>query len=156
MRLPGSCVGEGEQRREDVQDMSLSDAGMSVIRDRAALDSMCRRRHIRSLRLFGSALRDDFGPQSDVDLLVEFEPGYVPGFLRLHAIAEELSLLAQHRKVDLVTIGALNPRLRGRVLADAEGLFARGRSELLGAARSEEAGGVCGGDLDGLDGGPGR
>lgn len=104
--------------------MNISDAGTSLDLDRASLDSLCRRHHIRTLKLFGSALRDDFGPDSDVDLLVEFEPAYVPGFLRLHTIAEELSNLAQHRSVDLVTLGALNPRLRARVIADAEVLFA--------------------------------
>ena len=104
--------------------MSRSDAGVPIIRDRAALDSVCRRHHIWTLKLFGSALRDDFGPQSDVDLLVEFEPGYVPGFLRLHVIAEELSSLAGNRPIDLVTLAALNPRMRDRVLADAEVLFA--------------------------------
>jgi predicted nucleotidyltransferase len=104
--------------------VSQSHAGAALNLDRASLEDLCRRHHIRSLKLFGSALRDDFGPQSDVDLLVEFESGWVPGFLRLHTIADELSDLAQHRPIDLVTIGALNPRLRDRVLRDAEVLFA--------------------------------
>ena len=43
------------------------------------LEAFCRRHHIRKLALFGSVLRDDFGPDSDVDVLVEFEPGHVPG-----------------------------------------------------------------------------
>ena len=47
---------------------------------RAAIVELCRRYHIRKLALFGSVLRDDFRPDSDVDVLVEFEPGHVPGF----------------------------------------------------------------------------
>lgn len=92
--------------------------------DRVALDALCRRHYITSLKLFGSALRNDFRPDSDIDLLVEFEPNHVPGFLRLHEIAEELSMLMQGRRVDLVTIHALNPRVRSRVLDSAEVLFA--------------------------------
>src|SRR5439155_19250352 len=88
--------------------------------DRVALASLCRRRHIRRLSLFGSVLRPDFRPDSDVDVLVEFEPGQVPGFLALHEIEAELSKLLSGRKVDLVTQRALNRRLRDRVLASAE------------------------------------
>src|SRR5258708_38990118 len=61
--------------------------------DRTSLAALCRRHHIRRLSLFGSVLRPDFRPDSDVDVLVEFEPGQVPGFLALHAIEMELSKL---------------------------------------------------------------
>ena len=54
------------------------------------LAAFCRRHHIRKLSLFGSVLRDDFGPESDIDVLVEFEPGHVPGY-RLITIQDELS-----------------------------------------------------------------
>ena len=92
--------------------------------DREGIAILCRRHHVRSLRLFGSALRDDFNAQSDVDLLVEFEPDHVPGFLRLHVIAEEMSGFFGGRGVDLVTVRAISPRLRERILSRAEVLFA--------------------------------
>lgn len=84
--------------------------------------AFCRRHHIRRLALFGSVLREDFGPDSDVDVLVEFEDAYIPGFLRLHDLAEELGRLFGGRRVDLVTRKALNRRIRDQVLADAQTL----------------------------------
>ena len=87
---------------------------------------LCHRHHIRKLSFFGSALRDDFGPESDVDVLVEFEPEHVPGFLRLHDIEQELSGLLAGRRVDLVTEKFLNRRIRDRILASAEVQYAEG------------------------------
>lgn len=78
----------------------------------------CRRHHIRRLALFGSVLREDFGPESDVDVLVEFEPGHVPG-LAFIAIEAELSEILG-RKVDLNTPNFLSRYLRNRILAEAE------------------------------------
>lgn len=86
--------------------------------DRESLAGFCRRNHIRRLALFGSVLRDDFRPESDIDVLVEFEPGHVPG-LRFFALEQELSRIFG-RKVDLNTPGFLSPYFRGRVLAEAE------------------------------------
>lgn len=86
----------------------------------------CRRHHIRKLMLFGSVLRDDFGPSSDIDVLVDFVPGQGPGYLRLCEIEEELSELLGHRRVDIVTVRALNHRIRDRVLAEAEVQYAEG------------------------------
>jgi len=85
----------------------------------------CRRNHIRRLAFFGSFLRDDFGPDSDIDILVEYEPGRAPGFLCLFEMEEGLSALLGGRRVDLVTEGFLNRRLRDRVLA-AETEYAEG------------------------------
>ncbi len=68
----------------------------------------CRRNHIRKLSLFGSAVRDDFRPDSDVDVLVEFEPGHVPG-LRFFSMQVELSQILG-RTVDLNTPQWLSPR----------------------------------------------
>ena len=82
------------------------------------LAEFCRRHHIRKLSLFGSVLRDDLGPESDIDVLVEFEPGHVPGY-RLITIQDELSELFGGRPVDLVT-KSLNWRLRQRILAEAQ------------------------------------
>ena len=90
------------------------------------LAAFCRRHHIRRLAFFGSVLRDDFGPDSDVDVLVEFDSEHVPGFIRLHAIEAELSEILGRPKVDLVTPGFLNRRIRDQVLAGAEVAYAEG------------------------------
>jgi len=78
----------------------------------------CRRHHIRRLALFGSVLRDDFRPDSDVDVIVEFEPSHTPG-LDFFAMQEELSAIFG-RRVDLNTAGFLSTYFRDRALADAE------------------------------------
>jgi uncharacterized protein len=86
--------------------------------DRQRLTEFCRNNHIFKLALFGSTLRDDFRPDSDIDVLVEFEPGHVPG-LKFFALERELSELLG-RKVDLNTANFLSPYFRGKVLAEAE------------------------------------
>jgi len=91
--------------------------------DSVELAGLCRRWRIRELALFGSALRPDFGPESDVDLLVEFEPGVVLGF-RVFELERELSALFGGRSVDLVRRKYLHPRLRDRVLAEARVQYA--------------------------------
>lgn len=84
------------------------------------LSALCQQWHIDKLSLFGSVVRDDFTADSDIDILVEFEPGFTPGFLKLHQIQEELSALFDYRTIDLVTLKFLNHRIRDRVLAAAE------------------------------------
>ena len=86
--------------------------------DQDKIAEFCRRHHIRNLALFGSVLRDDFGPNSDVDVLVEFEPGHVPGLPFLAMEAELSEILG--RKVDLNTPNFLSPYFRDLVLMDAE------------------------------------
>ncbi len=86
--------------------------------DRKALEELCRRHRIRRLGFFGSVLRDDFGPDSDVDVLYEFEPGHAPGW-GIAQVEEELSTLLK-RRVDLVPFKYLNSRIRDRVLTEAE------------------------------------
>lgn len=86
--------------------------------DRAKVAEFCRRHHIRKLALFGSVLRDDFGPESDVDVLVEFDPEHVPGLAFFEMEAELSELLG--RKVDLNTAGFLSPYFVDEVLAEAE------------------------------------
>jgi predicted nucleotidyltransferase len=93
--------------------------------DRVAIARLCRRHHIRRLSLFGSVLRPDFSPASDVDVLVDFEPGHTVGF-RIFEIEEGLSRLVGGRRVDLVNRKYLNPRLRERVLEEEEALYAEG------------------------------
>ena len=90
--------------------------------DREAISAFCRRHHIKRLALFGSVLHDDFPPDSDVDVLVEFQPGHVPG-LDFVTIEREFSALVQGRRVDMVTPKFLNPRIRDQVLTSAEALY---------------------------------
>ena len=82
----------------------------------------CRRNRIRKLAVFGSALRDDFRPESDLDVLVEFQPGAVPG-LAFFSLQDELSKLFG-RTVDLNTPNCLSPEFRDDVVATAEVLYA--------------------------------
>src|SRR6266849_1645063 len=90
----------------------------------AQLSEFCRRHHIRKLSLFGSAVGDDFRPDSDLDFLVEFHPDHRPRMVELHEIEQQLSGLYGGRRVDLVNPKYLNHRIRDRVLAEAEVQFA--------------------------------
>lgn len=81
----------------------------------------CRKHGIRKIALFGSALRDDFMPESDVDVLIEFEPGHTPG-LAFFSMQRELSEILG-RKVDLNTAGDLSPHFRDEVLSEAQVLY---------------------------------
>jgi uncharacterized protein len=78
----------------------------------------CHRHYIRKLSLFGSILREDFRPDSDIDVLVEFEPGKTPGFA-IVTMQQELSELLHGRTVDLRTPQELSRYIRDRVLAEA-------------------------------------
>lgn len=93
--------------------------------DRVQLAKLCRRHHIRRLSFFGSVLREDFGPESDVDVLVDFEPGHVVGFA-IFDIEEDLSRLLGGRRVDLVREKWLNRWMRDDVLKSAEVQYAAG------------------------------
>ena len=84
----------------------------------------CLRHRIRRLSLFGSVLRDDFGPDSDIDMLVEFEPGAKRGLLRLAAMEAELSEMLG-RKVEIHTPGFLSKYFRDKVLAEAKVQYAK-------------------------------
>ena len=87
---------------------------------RKALASFCRKNRITKLALFGSVLREDFGPESDVDVLVEFVPGHVPGFLSLCRMEQELQPLFGGRKVGLRTPEDLSRYFREEVLRSAQ------------------------------------
>ena len=91
-----------------------------------ALAAYCRKHGIRRLAVFGSALRDDFGPDSDIDLLVEFEPDRIPTLFDIAGMEQELSALLGGRKVDLRTPEDLSRYFRERVLAEAEVQYAAG------------------------------
>lgn len=86
--------------------------------------AFCRRHHITKLSLFGSILRDDFGPESDVDVLVEFAAGHVPG-LNFFAMQDELSDVLG-RKVDLHTPHFLSQYFREQVQTEAQVQYAAG------------------------------
>ena len=87
-----------------------------------AIAEFCRRHHIKRLALFGSVLREDFGPESDVDVLVEFEPEHIPG-LAFFGMQDELSEIFG-RQVDLNTPGFLSPSyFRDEVLTGANTLY---------------------------------
>ncbi len=87
--------------------------------------TFCRQNHIRHLALYGSVLRDDFRPESDVDVLVEFSPGQRVGFFRMAALERELSQLIG-RRVDLRTPRELSRYFRDQVIHQAETQYAEG------------------------------
>ena len=94
--------------------------------DRERLGEFCRRNHIRKLSLFGSVLRADFGPESDIDILVEFEPDRVPGLFGMARMERELSAILGGREVDLRTAEDLSRYFRQQVLEEAELQYADG------------------------------
>lgn len=96
--------------------VTMARAQIDIPKERIA--EFCRQNRIRRLALFGSVLRDDFGPASDVDVLVEFEPGTRVG-LRFFGLEIELSEILG-RKVDLNTPGFISDYYRDEVLAEAE------------------------------------
>ena len=88
-----------------------------------ALDGFCRRNKISRLAFFGSVLRDDFDPDSDIDMLVEFLPEHVPGLFRMEELQDELSAMFGGRKVDLRTPAELNHLFRRQVENTSEVRF---------------------------------
>ena len=91
------------------------------------LAEFCRRHQIRTLSLFGSVLREDFRPNSDIDVLVAFEDGHAPGLLGIARMERELSEILGGRRVDLRTPEDLSRYFRLEVLAKAEVQYAQGR-----------------------------
>jgi predicted nucleotidyltransferase len=103
----------------------IEDMAAKVQIPKEMLDDFCRRRQIRKLSLFGSVLRSDFGPQSDVDVLVEFEPGTPVGYFELADMEAELSRLLG-RKADIRTPAELSRYFRDDVVAAAETQYVSG------------------------------
>ena len=89
------------------------------------IEEFCKKHHIRKLSLFGSILRDDFNPESDVDILVEFDPAHIPGLIRLAGMEIELTRVLGH-KVDLRTAQDLSHYFRDEVIESAEVQYAEG------------------------------
>ncbi len=97
---------------------------VSIPKDRLA--ALCQEHGIKWLTVFGSALREDFGPGSDIDVLVEFETDRIPRLLGVAGIELELSELFSGRKVDLRTPEDLSPYFRQDVLDTVEVQYAKG------------------------------
>ncbi|HYL75580.1 MAG TPA: nucleotidyltransferase family protein [Bryobacteraceae bacterium] len=91
--------------------------------DQTSLAEVCRRYGVKELSLFGSTVRGEMRPESDIDIMVEFEPGVRIGLIKFESLAEELEALAG-RKVDLVTKRGLKPWIRPEVLKDARVIYA--------------------------------
>lgn len=96
---------------------------LAIPKDQVA--EFCKKNHIRKLSIFGSALRDDFTPASDVDVLVEFDPLRIPGLIRLAGMEIELSEIIG-RKVDLRTAQDLSRHFRQEVVESAGLQYAEG------------------------------
>src|ERR1700675_2441694 len=91
--------------------------------DAPPLAEVCRRYGVKELSLFGSAVHGEMRPESDIDILVEFEPGVRIGLIKFESLVDELESLAG-RKVDLVTKRGLKPWVRPAVLKDARVIYA--------------------------------
>ena len=91
--------------------------------DDSSLVAVCRRYGVKELSLFGSAARGEMRPESDIDVMVEFEPGVRIGVIKFESLIEELELLTG-RRIDLVTKRGLKPWIRPQVLQDARLIYA--------------------------------
>lgn len=115
-----SIMGNGHRRFSRETPMTVR-----VAVDKSRLAEFCERNSIKRLALFGSVLRPEFGPDSDIDVLVEFEQGQVPGLLGIARMERELSALLNGREVDLRTPEDLSRYFRQDVVDEAEVLFER-------------------------------
>ncbi|MBN1287480.1 MAG: nucleotidyltransferase family protein [Anaerolineae bacterium] len=104
---------------------TTTQASKNITIPKDAIAGFCKRHHIRKLALFGSVLRDDFTPESDVDVLVEFEPGHTVGLITFAGMEIELSEIIG-RKVDLRTPASLSRYFRQDVLNVAETQYEQG------------------------------
>lgn len=94
---------------------------MNLTYDEAAIAAFCQKHHIRKMALFGSVLRHDFQPSSDIDVLVEFDPQHIPG-LAFFGMEHELAMLLGH-VVDLNTPQFLSSAFRQEVLQEARVIY---------------------------------
>ena len=95
----------------------MGEARISIPKE--IINQFCKRHQIRRLSIFGSVLREDFGPDSDIDILVEFKPGTRMGLIKLSGLELELGKILG-RKVDLNTPGFLSKYYRDQILAEAD------------------------------------
>lgn len=96
----------------------MKETNLEVPKEKIA--EFCKKNHIHRFALFGSVLRDDFGPDSDIDTLVEFEDNYVPGLFKIFDMEEELSVIFGNRKIDLRTPGDPSRYFRAEVISNSE------------------------------------
>ena len=99
--------------------------GIHIEIPKERIEEFCKRHYIRKLSLFGSALRDDFTPESDLDILVEFDPAHIPGFIRLAGMEIELTEILG-RKVDMRTAQDLSRYFRDEVLNSSKVQYVEG------------------------------
>ena len=97
----------------------------NIFTDKEKVRDFCERHYIRKLAVYGSVLRDDFSQDSDIDVLIDFMPGHVPGFFRLFDMEEELSDILSGRRVDLRTPEDLSRYFRDKVVAEAQVQYVR-------------------------------
>ena len=95
----------------------MGEARIRIPKEKIA--EFCKRNQVRRLSFFGSVLREDFGPDSDIDILVEFEPGTRIGLIQFSGLEIELGKIVG-RKVDLNTPGFLNKYYRDQILTEAD------------------------------------
>jgi len=124
--IAATLDGESESSVSDAAEVEHS-RGMDVLTrlhvDPDAITAFCRRNGIRHLAVFGSALRDDFTPESDVDLLVEFQPGQKVSLFDMARMEMELEEIVDGHRIDLRTAGDLGVRFRDEVVAEAEAVY---------------------------------
>lgn len=101
---------------QKIEGLGLSQTGIA---------DFCKRNHINEFAFFGSILRKYFSSKSDVDILVEFEKGFVPGYIRLAGMENEFSKLVGGRKVDINTKMSLSRYFRDEVATEAKVLYAK-------------------------------
>lgn len=99
------------------------ESAINLLLERKRVHEFCRTNRIKRLALFGSALRSDFRPESDVDLLVEFEPEARVSFFKLADVQEGLREFFPGREIDLVTVKSLSPLFAETVLAEARVIY---------------------------------
>ena len=126
----------GQSIKSESSEQHMTRARIKILR--AEIATLCRRHHIRKLALSGSVLRDDFRHGSDIDVLVEFEPGHIPGLIRLAGMELELSDLLGGHRVDMNTPMCLSPYFRGEVQATAERVYGKSFTKIAECPSSEE------------------
>jgi integrase/predicted nucleotidyltransferase len=126
-RALASALGDALETPSAVDPAATTPKGQSVLSrlgvEQAPIDAFCRRNGVRRLAVFGSALRDDFTPDSDVDLLVEFEPGRKVSLFDMARMEMELEEFVVGHRVDLRTAGDLSAQFREEVVAHAEPVY---------------------------------
>ena len=110
---------------------TVDEFGITLRLRRSEIAEFCTNNHIIRMALFGSVLTDEFGPESDVDFLVEFHHDHVPGLLELVGMEMELSEILGGRKVDIRTAEDLSRYFRDKVVAEARVQYESGKMPAL-------------------------